>query len=233
MILGPLKPSARWCFVAAKLDFGSCLLGSTATFRQGSESNVGDSGLRPATPAETYMVFRCGKVSKLDFGSCLLGSIPHTSAKLNCQKHGAFQVDGWTWDIASFAVLWRIFRGSFAKFGCQKSQVQILNLNWALATVFNALYNPSCDTRLPQLRPKASTIPPVPTSRPFPLVHSYWTKQTIWNILNFSFATFREANYFRDLSRPSISLSRKWCSITPLHKQYIEVFFVAHLVFVQ
>jgi len=33
MILGPLKPSARWCFVAAKLDFGSCLLGSTATFR--------------------------------------------------------------------------------------------------------------------------------------------------------------------------------------------------------
>ena len=28
MILGPLKPSARWCFVAAKLDFGSCLLGS-------------------------------------------------------------------------------------------------------------------------------------------------------------------------------------------------------------
>ena len=53
MILGPLKPSARWCFVAAKLDFGSCLLGSTATFRQGSESNVGDSGLRPAKPAET------------------------------------------------------------------------------------------------------------------------------------------------------------------------------------
>ena len=64
MILGPLKPSARWCFVAAKLDFGSCLL----------------------------------------------GSIPHTSVKLNCQKHGAFQVDGWTWDIASFAVLSRIFR---------------------------------------------------------------------------------------------------------------------------
>ena len=79
----PLKPRARWCFAAAKLDFGSCLL----------------------------------------------GSIPHTSVKLNCQKHGAFQVDGWTWDIASFAVLSRIFRGSFAKFGCQKWQVQILNLN--------------------------------------------------------------------------------------------------------
>ena len=99
MILGPLKPSARWCFVAAKLDFGSCLLGSTATFRQGSESNVGDSGLQRAKPAETYMVFRC-----------MLGSIPHTSVTLNCQKHGAFQVDGWTWDIASFAVLSRIFR---------------------------------------------------------------------------------------------------------------------------
>ena len=53
MILGPLKPSARWCFVAEKLDFGSCLLGSTATFRQGSESNVRDSGLRPEKPAET------------------------------------------------------------------------------------------------------------------------------------------------------------------------------------
>ena len=60
----PLKPRARWCFAAAKLDFGSCLL----------------------------------------------GSIPHTSVKLNCQKHGAFQVDGWTWDIASFADLSRIFR---------------------------------------------------------------------------------------------------------------------------
>ena len=60
----PLKPRARWCFAAAKLDFGSYLL----------------------------------------------GSIPHTSVKLNCQKHGAFQVDGWTWDIASFADLSRIFR---------------------------------------------------------------------------------------------------------------------------
>ena len=127
MILGPLKPSARWCFVAAKLDFGSCLL----------------------------------------------GSIPHTSVKLNCQKHGAFQVDGWTWDIASFAVLSRIFRGSFAKFGSQKWQVQILNLNWALATVFNALYNPSCDTRLPQLRPKASTCQ-LP-------VHSHWSIPTEQN----------------------------------------------------
>ena len=113
--------------------------------------------------------------------------------------------------------LGRIFRGSFA------------DLSRNSAAKSNALYNPSCDTRLPQLRPKASTIPPVSTSRPFPLVHSHWTKQTIWNILNFSFTTFREANYFRDLSRPSISLSRKWCSITPLHKQYIEVFFVAHL----
>ena len=113
--------------------------------------------------------------------------------------------------------LGRIFRGSFA------------DLSRNSAAKSNALYNPSCDTRLPQLRPKASTIPPVSTSRPFPLVHSHWTKQTIWNILNFSFTTFREANYFRDLSRPSISLSRKWCSITPLHKQYIEFFFVAHL----
>ena len=123
----------------------------------------------------------------------------------------------------------RFFRGSFAKFGCQKWQVQILNLNWALATVFNALYNPSCDTRLPQLRPKASTIPPVSTSRPFPLVHSHWTKQPIWNIFKL---------LFRDLSRSKL-LSRsfatqhfsfaKWCSTTPLHKQYIEVFFVAHL----
>ena len=118
----------------------------------------------------------------------------------------------------------RIFRGSFAKFGCQKWQVQILNLNWALATVFNALYNPSCDTRLPQLRPEASTIPPVSTSRPFPLVHSHRTKQTIWNILTFSFATFREANYFRDLSRPSISLSRKWCSITPFINNTLRFF---------
>ena len=152
----PLKPRARWCFAAAKLDFGSFLL----------------------------------------------GSIPHTSVKLNCQKHGAFQVDGWTWDIASFAVLSRIFRGSFAKFGCQKWQVQILNLNWALATVFNALYNPSCDTRLPQLRPKASTIPPVSTSRPFPLVHSHWTKQTIWNIFKL---------LFRDLSRSKL-LSRSFAT---------------------
>ena len=120
MILVPLKPRARWCFAAAKLDFGSCLL----------------------------------------------GSIPRTSVKLNCQKHGAFQVDGWTWDIASFAVLSRIFRGSFAKFGCQKWQVQILNLNWALATVFNALYNPSCDTWLPQLRPYLLCQLPV---------HSHWS----------------------------------------------------------
>ena len=169
----------------------------------------------------------CFAAAKLDFGSCLLGSIPHTSVKLNCQKHGAFQVDGWTWDIASFAVLSRIFRGSFAKFGCQKWQVQILNLNWALATC--SLQR----TLQPELRH------PTPTAETqgfhytscvnFPLVHSHWTKQTIWNILNFSFATFREANYFRDLSRPSISLSRKWCSTTPLHKQYIEVFFVAHV----
>ena len=179
------------------------------------------------------MVFRCGKARLWELLAWL--DTTHTSVKLNCQKHGAFQVDGM--DLGqcifrgSFADLSRIFRGSFAKFGCQKWQVQILNLNWALATVFNALYNPSCDTRLPQLRPKASTIPPVSTSRPFPLVHSHWTKQTNWNILNFSFATFREANYFRDLSRPSISLLRKWCRITPLHKQYIVVFFVAHMIF--
>ena len=65
-------------------------------------------------------------------------------------------------------------------------------------------------------------------------VHSHWSIPTEQNnqfeiSLNFSFATFREANYFRDLSRPSISLSRKWCSTTPLHKQYIEVFFVAQI----
>ena len=166
MILVPLKPSARWCFVAAKLDFGSCLLGSTATFRQGSESNV-----------------------------------------------GAFQVDGWTWDIASFAVLSRIFRGSFAKFGCQKWQVQILNLNWALATVFNALYNPSCDTWLPQLRPYLLCQLPV---------HSHWSIPNEQNKLKYL------ELLFRDLSR-SKSLSRKWCSTTPLHEQYIEVFFVAHM----
>ena len=134
----------------------------------------------------------CFAAAKLDFGSCLLGSIPHTSVKLNCQKHGGFQVDGWTWDIASFAVLSRIFRGSFAKFGCQKWQVQILNLNWALATC--SLQR----TLQPELRH------PTPTAETqgfhytscvnFPLVHSHWTKQTIWNILNFSFATFREAN---------------------------------------
>ena len=176
------------------------------------------------------MVFRCGKARLWELLAWL-------DATHECQIKlpEAWGFPGGRMDLGhcifrgSFAVLSRIFRGSFAKFGCQKWQVQILTLNWALATVFNALCNPSCDTRLPQLRPKASTIPPVSTSRPFPLVHSHWTKQTIWNILNFSFATFREANYFRDLSRPSISLSRKWCSTTPLHKQYIEVFFVAQV----
>ena len=142
----PLKPRARWCFAAAKLDFGSCLL----------------------------------------------GSIPHTSVKKKCQKHGAFQVDGWTWDIASFAVLSRIFRGSFAKFGCQKWQVQILNLNWALATVFNALYNPSCDTWLPQLRPYLLCQLPV---------HSHWSIPNEQNKLKYLELLFRDLSRSKLLSR--------------------------------
>ena len=170
------------------------------------------------------MVFRCGKARLWELLAWL-----DTTHECQIKLPETWGFPGGRMDLGHC-----IFRGSFAKFGCQKWQVQIFNLNWALATVFNALYNPSCDTRLPQLRPKASTIPPVSTSRPFPLVHSHWSIPTEQNkqfeiSLNFSFATFREANYFRDLSRPSISLSRKWCSITPLHKQYIEVFFVAHL----
>ena len=108
MILGPLKPSARWCFVAAKLGFGSCLA-PQLLFDRALKAMLGiqvcgqQSSLKPRARC-------CFAAAKLDFGSCLLGSIPHTSVKLNCQKHGAFQVDGWTWDIASFAVLSRIFR---------------------------------------------------------------------------------------------------------------------------
>ena len=142
--------------------------------------------------------------AKLDFGSCLLGSIPHTSVKLNCQKHGAFQVDGWTWDIASFAVLSRIFRGSFAKFGCQNWQVQILNLNWALATVFNALYNPSCDTWLPQLRPYLLCQLPVHSHRSIPNEQNKqfeisWTSLSRPFAKQITFAIFRDPAFlFRE-----------------------------------
>ena len=110
MILGPLKPSARWCFVAAKLELWELLAWlhsyfSTGLWKQcwGFRSAASKARLKPRARW-------CFAAAKLDFGSYLLGSIPHTSVKLNCQKHGAFQVDGWTWDIASFAVLSRIFR---------------------------------------------------------------------------------------------------------------------------
>ena len=149
------------------------------------------------------MVFRCGKARLWELLAWL-----DTTHECQIKLPETWGFPGERMDLGhcifrgSFADLSWIFRGSFAKFGCQKWQVQILNLNWALATIFNALYNPSCDTRLPQLRPKASTIPPVSTSRPFQLVHSHWAKQTVWNILSFSFATFREAKItfaiFRD-----------------------------------
>ena len=40
---------------------------------------------------------------------------------------------------------------------------------------------------------------------------------------------FAKQFYFRDLSRPSISLSQKCCRTSPWLKQSIEVFFVAHV----
>ena len=131
----------------------------------------------------------------------------------------------------------RFFRGSFADLSRIFREIRLPKV--ASADSYSKLSSGYSLQRTlqPELRhptPTAETqgfhyTSCVSTSRPFPLVHSKWTKQTIWNILNFSFATFREANYFRDLSRPSISLSRKWCSTTPLHKQYIEVFFVAQV----
>ena len=138
------------------------------------------------------MVFRCGKARLWELLAWL-----DTTHECQIKLPETWGFPGGRMDLGHC-----IFRGSFAKFGCQKWQVQILNLNWALATVFNALYNPSCDTRLPQLRPKASTIPPVSTSRPFPLVHSHWTKQTIWNIFKL---------LFRDLSRSKL-LSRSFAT---------------------